>query len=71
MIVNSCADLEDLAANNEEADEHSNDPLATLDLVDYIRQNLRSIHTSDPAGFESLCSSLNKSQVQTIQSIFN
>ena len=65
------ADLEDIMSGSGEKDEHSDDPLSHLDLDDYIVQHLRSIHTSDPAGFEGLCASLTTSQLQTVKAMFS
>jgi len=52
-------------------DEHSDDPLSHLDLDGYIAQHLRTIHTSDPAGFEGLCASLTSHQLQTVKAMFS
>ncbi len=65
------ADLEDIMSAPGDKDEHSDDPLSHLDLDGYIAQHLRTIHTSDPAGFEGLCASLTSNQLQTVKAMFS
>ncbi|KAL0051329.1 hypothetical protein WJX82_005781 [Trebouxia sp. C0006] len=64
-------DLEDIMSAPGDKDEHSDDPLSHLDLDGYIAQHLRTIHTSDPAGFEGLCASLTMHQLQTVKAMFS
>ena len=62
-----CSDLDDLANADGEVDEHKDDPMSHIDMEAYIVQQLRSLHSSDRAGFESLCVALNPIQLQTIK----
>ncbi len=75
MCCSNCwwftADLEDIMSAPGDKDEHSDDPLSHLDLDGYIAQHLRTIHTSDPAGFEGLCASLTSHQLQTVKAMFS
>lgn len=64
-----CSDLDDLANADGDVDEHKDDPMSHMDIEGYIVEQLRTLHSSDRAGFESLCSVLNASQLQTIQSL--
>ncbi|KAL3142974.1 hypothetical protein ABBQ38_003256 [Trebouxia sp. C0009 RCD-2024] len=62
-------DLDDLANADGDLDEHKDDPMSHMDMEAYIVQQLSSLHSSDRAGFESLCIAMNPAQLQTIQSM--
>lgn len=65
------ADLNDLANADGDMDEHKDDPMSILDIEGYIVQQLRSLHNTDKAGFEGLCTALNATQLQTIKSMLS
>ena len=64
-----CADLNDLANADGDMDEHKDDPMSHMNIEAYVVQQLRSLHSSDRAGFEGLCTALNATQLQTIKSM--
>ncbi len=72
-----CAGLEDLVASNFEDEDHleedidaRHDPIATMDILEFVAEQLKALSSAHPDQFHACCSQLGPERLRPLIHLF-